>query len=172
MAGFTFFFILAAQYTTAVNLGITQSSVPMIVMVLSLVFFGTRIGSIQIVGLLVSFIGVLVLVTGGSAEILVNLEFNRGDLLMLVAVCYAAYTVGLSRRIDMPPALMLAFFSVPASIVFALCMGVEFWRGTAIMPDLKGWRSLPIARFSRRCWRRFSSCAASSSPGPTGPASI
>ena len=49
MAGFTFFFILAAQYTTAVNLGITQSSVPMIVMVLSLVFFGTRIGGIQIV---------------------------------------------------------------------------------------------------------------------------
>ena len=139
MAGFTFFFILAAQYTTAVNLGITQSSVPMIVMVLSLVFFGTRIGGIQIVGLLVSFMGVLVLVTGGSAEILVNLEFNRGDLLMLVAcVCYAAYTVGLSRRIDMPPALMLAFFSVPASIVFALCMGVEFWRGTAIMPGPKG----------------------------------
>ena len=58
---------------------------------------------------------------------------------MLVAcVCYAAYTVGLSRRIDMPPALMLAFFSVPASIVFALCMGVEFWRGTAIMPGTKG----------------------------------
>ena len=82
---------------------------------------------------------VLVLVTGGSAEILMNLEFNRGDLLMLVAcVCYAAYTVGLSRRIDMPPALMLAFFSVPASIVFALCMGVEFWRGTAIMPGPKG----------------------------------
>ena len=68
MAGFTFFFILAAQYTTAVNLGITQSSVPMIVMVLRLVFFGTRIDGIQIVGLLVSFMGVLVLVTGPGIE--------------------------------------------------------------------------------------------------------
>ena len=44
MAGFTFFFILAAQYTTAVNLGITQSSIPALVMVMSLLVFGTRIG--------------------------------------------------------------------------------------------------------------------------------
>ena len=139
MAGFTFFFILAAQYTTAVNLGITQSSVPMIVMVISLVAFGTRIGRSQVTGLLVSFVGVLVLVTGGSLEVLMRLNFNIGDLLMLVAcVCYAAYTVGLSRRIDMPPALMLSFFAVPASILFAVCMGVEFWRGTMLLPGLKG----------------------------------
>ena len=139
MAGFTFFFILAAQYTTAINLGITQSSVPMIVMLMSLAAFGTRIGMVQLVGLLVSFVGVLVLVTTGSLEVLASLTFNRGDLLMLVAcVCYAGYTVGLSRRIDMPPALMLAFFAVPATLVFVLCMGVEYWRGDMLLPGIKG----------------------------------
>ena len=139
MAGFTFFFILAAQYTTAINLGITQSSVPMIVMLMSLAAFGTRIGMAQLVGLLVSFVGVLVLVTTGSLEVLASLTFNRGDLLMLVAcVCYAGYTVGLSRRIDMPPALMLAFFAVPATLVFVLCMGVEYWRGDMLLPGIKG----------------------------------
>ena len=139
MAGFTFFFILAAQYTTAINLGITQSSVPMIVMLMSLAFFGTRIGMVQIVGLAVSFIGVLVLVTTGSLAVLASLIFNRGDLLMLVAcVCYAGYTVGLSRRIDMPPALMLAFFAVPATLVFVFFMGLEFWRGEMVLPGIKG----------------------------------
>ncbi|MGC6453063.1 MAG: DMT family transporter [Candidatus Puniceispirillaceae bacterium] len=139
MAGFTFFFILAAQYTTAINLGITQSSVPMIVMLMSLVAFGTRIGVVQLLGLVVSFIGVLVLVTTGSLEILASLTFNRGDLLMLVAcVCYAGYTVGLSRRIDMPPALMLAFFAVPATLVFLFFMGLEFWRGEMVLPGIKG----------------------------------
>ena len=139
MAGFTFFFILAAQYTTAVNLGITQSSVPMMVMIMGLLVFGTRIVAIQVMGLLVSFVGVLVLVTGGSLSVLMRLNFNVGDLLMLVAcLCYSGYTVGLSRRITMSPALLLSFFAVPASIVFAIGMGVEFWRGTMVLPGMKG----------------------------------
>ena len=139
MAGFTFFFILAAHYTTAINLAITQSSVPMIVMLMSLAFFGARIGMVQIVGLVVSFIGVLVLVTTGSLAVLASLIFNRGDLLMILGcVCYAGYTVGLSRRIDMPPALMLAFFAIPATLVFTCFMGVEFIRGEMMFPGIKG----------------------------------
>ncbi len=139
MAGFTFFFILAAQHTTAVNLGITQSSVPAIVMLLSLAVFGTRIGMMQLVGLAVSFLGVALLVTKGSLAVLLAMQINTGDLLMLIAcVCYAAYTVGLSRRLEMSPALLLTFFSVPASIVFALSMGVEYWAGTMQMPGAKG----------------------------------
>ncbi len=139
MAGFTFFFILAAQHTTAVNLGITQSAVPAIVMLLSLAVFGTRIGMIQIIGLAVSLVGVTVLVTGGSWQALRGLTFNQGDVLMLVAcVCYAGYTVGLGKRIEMSPALMLSFFAVPATMVFAVFMGVEFWRGTMILPGAKG----------------------------------
>jgi len=139
MAGFTFFFILAAQHTSAVNLGITQSAIPAIVMLLGLAVFGTRIGAMQIVGLLVSFVGVAVLVTKGSLAVLLAMRFNHGDLLMLLAcVCYAAYTVGLSRRLEMSPALLLAFFSIPASLVFALSMGVEYWTGTMQMPGTKG----------------------------------
>ena len=139
MAGFTFFFILAAQQTTAVNLGITQSAVPAIVMLLSLAMFGTRIGMTQLAGLAVSFLGVAVLVTKGSLAVLLAMRFNNGDLLMLVAcVCYAAYTVALSRRLEMSPALLLTFFSVPASMVFALSMGVEYWAGTIQWPGTKG----------------------------------
>ena len=139
MAGFTFFFILAAQHTTAVNLGITQSAVPAIVMLLSLAVFGTRIGMIQIIGLAVSLVGVTVLVTGGSWQALRGLTFNQGDVLMLVACgCYAGYTVGLGKRIEMSPALMLSFFAIPATMVFAVLMGVEFWRGTMILPGAKG----------------------------------
>jgi drug/metabolite transporter (DMT)-like permease len=139
MAGFTFFFILAAQHTTAVNLGITQSSVPAIVMLLGLAVFGTRIGAMQLVGLVVSFLGVAILVTKGSLAVLLALRFNAGDLLMLIAcVCYAAYTVGLSRRLDMSPALLLTFFAIPASMVFAVSMGVEYWTGTMQMPGAKG----------------------------------
>lgn len=139
MAGFTFFFILAAQRTTAVNLGITQSSIPAIVMLLGLAVFGTRIGIMQLIGLVVSFLGVAVLVSKASLAVLLALRFNTGDLLMLIAcLCYAAYTVGLSRRLDMPPALLLSFLAIPASMVFAISMGFEYWAGTIQMPGPKG----------------------------------
>ena len=139
MAGFTFFFILAAQYTTAVNLGITQSSIPALVMVMSLLVFGTRIGLMQLVGLAVSFVGVLVLVTKGLAAGAVGTDIQPrrpADAAGLRLLCRLHRR--LSRRIDMPPALMLSFFSVPASLVFALSMGFEYATGTMQLPGPKG----------------------------------
>lgn len=139
MAGFTIFFILAAQHTTAVNLGITQSSIPALVMLIGLSVLHVRVGIIQVIGMLLSLVGVVVLVSGGSLAVLQALEFNVGDLLMLVAcLCYAGYTVGLSRRMDMSPVLMLTFFSFFASITLIGCVLVEYWRGALIVPGLYG----------------------------------
>jgi len=140
LAGFTVFFILAAQYTTAVNLGITQSAIPALVMLIGLVLFRTRVGPIQVIGMLVSLLGVVVLVSQGSLETLQMLQFNIGDLLMLVAcLCYAGYTVGLSQRIDMSPVLMLTFFSFFASVTLLGGVAIEYWRGSLIVPGLFGW---------------------------------
>ena len=140
MAGFTVFFILAAQYTTAVNLGITQGSIPAFVMIIGLVVLRTRISSLQICGLVLSLGGVVLLVSGGSINVLKSVKFNIGDLLMLVAcLCYAGYTLGLSRRIVMPPVLILAFFSAAAVVTLTICTSIEYAQGNLIMPGLKGW---------------------------------
>lgn len=139
MAGFTIFFILAAQYTSAVNLGIMQGSIPAFVMLIGLVLFGTAVGLVQIGGLIACLTGVAVLVTGGSLELLLEMTFNRGDLLMLVAcLCYAGYTVGLSRRIAMSPVVMLTFFSVPATLMLIACVWLEYAQGALILPGIKG----------------------------------
>lgn len=139
MAGFTIFFIYAAQYTTAVNLGITQSSIPALVMLIGLLVLRVRAGPIQLVGMLVSLVGVVVLVSGGSIAVLRSLQFNVGDLLMLVAcLCYAGYTVGLSRRIAMSPVLMLTFFSAAASVTLTVLTAVEYWQGDLVLPGIKG----------------------------------
>jgi len=140
MSGFTIFFILAAHYTSAVNLGITQSAIPAFVMIISLLFLGVRAGWIQIGGLVVSLVGVLVLVSGGSMAAIRGLEFNSGDLLMLVAcLSYAGYTVGLSRRIKLGPLVLLAYFSVFATVTLGVCVGVEYLQGKLILPSPAGW---------------------------------
>lgn len=139
MAGFTIFFIYAAQYTTAVNLGITQSAIPALVMLIGLLVLRVRAGWIQLVGMMLSLMGVVVLVSGGSITVLRALEFNMGDLLMLIAcLCYAGYTVGLSRRMSMSPVLMLTFFSAAASLTLIVLTAVEYLQGDLILPGVKG----------------------------------
>ena len=140
MAGFTVFFILAAQFTTAVNLGITQGSIPAFVMIMGLIVLRTKVSFLQICGLVLSLGGVVLLVSGGSISVLKNVQFNTGDLLMLIAcLCYAGYTVGLSRRIDMSPVLMLAFFSAAAVVTLTISTVVEFAHGSLVIPGIKGW---------------------------------
>lgn len=139
MSGFTIFFILAAQYTSAVNLGITQGAIPAFVMIISLMFLGVRVGWIQIAGLALSLVGVVVLVSGGSMATLQALEFNSGDLLMLVAcLSYAGYTVGLSRRINLRPLVLLAYFSAFASLTVGACLVIEYIQGKLIIPGVTG----------------------------------
>lgn len=140
MAGFTVFFILAAQFTTAVNLGITQGSIPAFVMIMGLIVLRTKVSFLQICGLVLSLGGVVLLVSGGSMSVLKNVQFNTGDLLMLIAcLCYAGYTVGLSRRIDMSPVLMLAFFSAAAVVTLTISTVIEYAHGSLVIPGIKGW---------------------------------
>jgi len=139
LAGFTALFSLGAQHTTAVNLGITQGAIPAFVMIFGLLVFGVRIGRLQFLGLLVSLSGVVVLITGGDMMLLLALRFNIGDLLMIAACfCYAFYVLHLGKRLDMPPVIMLAFFSFSALITLTLFTVGEYAAGHFVMPSLTG----------------------------------
>ena len=108
-------------------------------MLIGLLVLRVRAGWIQLVGMMLSLMGVVVLVSGGSITVLRALEFNVGDLLMLIAcLCYAGYTVGLSRRMSMSPVLMLTFFSAAASFTLIVLTAVEYLQGDLILPGVKG----------------------------------
>ena len=139
MAGFTICLIVAAHSTSAINLGIAQSFIPALVMVLGLTILRTTITKVQATGLILSMIGALIMVSKGSMESIVSLTFNTGDLIMLIGCfCYAGYTLGLSNRIEMPPIMMFLFFSFFASLSLFICVIVEFLTGNLIWPGLKG----------------------------------
>ena len=139
MAGFTICLIIAAEYTSVINLGITQSFIPAIVMTLGLTILGTSISKAQGVGLLLSLFGAIVLVTRGSPQTLIDFKFNFGDIVMLTGCfCYAGYTLGLSKRINMPPTVMFAFFSFFASLTLSLCIFIEFLNDDLVWPGVKG----------------------------------
>lgn len=142
-AGFTLFnavFYIAAHSTTAINLGIIQGAIPVIVMVGSYLLFKDKISIIQGLGVLVTLIGVVVVVTRGSLDRLMTLTVNDGDFLMLIAAfLYATFAIGLRRK---PPVSTLGLFAGMSIVAFFVSLPFtagEMVLGSFIFPTPTGW---------------------------------
>lgn len=90
---------ISAHTTTALNLVMLQTMMPVIVVAASFVLFREPVSARQAAAILISFAGTLTLISHGDPAVLANLDFKRGDLWMLTAVvCYAFYTALLRFR--------------------------------------------------------------------------
>ncbi len=141
--GFTAFnalFYAAGGYTTAANIALIQGAIPILVLVCSLLAHRTPIGPSQIVGVLVTLLGVVMAVTHGDPRVLRTLDLNMGDLLMLVAsLFYAGYTVALRTR---PAVSATTFFAAMALVAFVTSLplsAIEWASGRWIWPTSEGW---------------------------------
>jgi drug/metabolite transporter (DMT)-like permease len=142
LTAFNALFYIAAHSTTAVNIGILQGSVPVIVLAGAFLAYGTRATAVQIAGVLITAAGVVVVATHGQPLAILDIDFNRGDLLMLTAcVLYAAYTVALRDRPAMPGAafftllaLISAITSLPLAVAEAAISGTSLptWQGVLV----------------------------------------
>jgi drug/metabolite transporter (DMT)-like permease len=140
LTGFNALYYVAAHSTTAVNLGILQGSVPVLVLVGAFLTHGSRATLVQVAGVLITGVGVVVVATQGMPLSILHIDLNRGDLIMLVAcLLYALYTVALRDRPSMSGpafftllALISAITSVPLVAAEALVSGLS-------MPTWQGW---------------------------------
>ena len=102
--GFNALFYAAAHHTTAINIAIIQGTIPVLVLLGGFVFFGSRIGVLQIVGVLVTLTGIAVVASRGQFALLAGLAFNIGDVwIVLACLLYAGYALGLRNRPAVPP---------------------------------------------------------------------
>ncbi|HEX5078538.1 MAG TPA: DMT family transporter [Geminicoccaceae bacterium] len=138
--GFNALYYVAAHYTTAVNLGIIQGSIPVFVLIGAFALYRSPVTPLQVAGVTVTMLGVVLVGTGGDLARIAGLAINRGDLLMLVAcLIYAGYTVALQRR---PPvaALSLVIALAAAALLAALpLVAVEAALGRLQWPTPAGW---------------------------------
>ncbi|HZH11488.1 MAG TPA: DMT family transporter [Microvirga sp.] len=142
-AGFTTFnalFYAAAYHTTAVNLTIFQGAIPVLVLIGTIIFFRARVIPLQILGMIVTIAGVVLVSLKADIEVLKTLALNIGDVWMLIAcVSYAGYTLGLRRR---PPVAGLVFFTAMAGVAFLTSiplLAMEYAQGAVQWPTPKGW---------------------------------
>ena len=136
--GLSFFntlFYIAAQSTTAINLGLIQCAMPMFILIGVTLILKTKLTFGQIIGTILTMAGVLFIISKGDFSLLVGLQINKGDWIMLGAcIFYAGYTIGLQNRPDIDNMTMMTVFAGAAWVLSIPILLIEVTQGTAQWP--------------------------------------
>lgn len=138
--GFNSLFYVAAHRTTAVNLGIIQGAMPVLVLIGAVLAFGVRVRPLQVVGILITLAGVAMVAAQGDPDVLLHLSINPGDGIMLIAcLFYAGYTLSLRNRPQVSGLVFFAVLSVVAALTSIPGLFYEHAVDTLQWPTFEGW---------------------------------
>jgi len=106
---------LALNYTQAIDSILMISIIPVFVLFFSSILGVEKFNFFQLIGLIISFIGVLIIFSNANFDKILNLNFNIGNVWMLLAVfCWALYSSLLKK--NKLPFSTLALVEILASI--------------------------------------------------------
>jgi drug/metabolite transporter (DMT)-like permease len=116
---------LAAQSTTAINITLVNTGLPVAAFIWTLILLRELPTRATVLGALLSFCGLLVILTRGQPQRVIEFQFNPGDLIMVVAVLvWGLYSVLLRRWMLPVPGLIqlaaLLLCGVPLLLPFYL----------------------------------------------------
>lgn len=146
--GFATFNVLvyvAAYYTSGVNTSLEQVAINIFVIIFNFALFRTRVRGLQLLGVVITILGVAIIATHGDLTRILTLEVNLGDLLVLIAcVAYAIYSITLRWR---PPTHWLSFLAATCTgaILASLAYQATLGNGIAALPgniaaiNTEGW---------------------------------
>ncbi len=114
----------AMHYTTAINAVLVTSFIPILILIISSVAYREKPTRIQLIGILASVSGIGTIILKADINRLIQLSFNTGDLLVLIAAfSWAAYSVMLKNYPkDLHPLVFLQ-----AIIFFGLIILTPFY---------------------------------------------
>ena len=126
MTAFGSLMFLALQDTEAVNGSLLLGSMPINIVIVSLVFLGVAITARQALGVALGFAGLVMIIARGDPAAITGLAFNVGDLVFWLGIfLYALYSVYLPRA---PKELELApFMTVLFAVGTLTCLPLYLW---------------------------------------------
>ena len=137
--GFNSAYYIAAHNTIAINLGLVQGTMPAFIIIIAWVWLKDKINLTQFLGVLITFLAVLIVVSAGNLSLLLNLELNNGDIIMIFACSlYAVYAVGLRKKPKIGALPLLTFFAYVAFLGSIPGLIFEFFSNQFILPGYKG----------------------------------
>ena len=103
---------LSYHWTTATNGGVVTTVQPAVTVILSAIIFSDLINKKQGIGLIIATIGVIVILSKGNLENLLDLQFNIGDLTLILAMFSASLYNVLLRKVPKEITIPVLLFTV------------------------------------------------------------
>ncbi len=126
---------VAGHTTTAINLSLISITFPVFIVLLSRIFYKEKITFNKSIGIILVLFGVVLLITKGELEKLLNLSFAIGDIWMLIAaIVFAIYSILVKNK---PKKLSLLSFQLSTFILGLLYMFPFFIWETLTVPPVE-----------------------------------
>ena len=121
------------------------TSSPVLIIFLEWLFRGRKVGRREFIGIAIAMFGVLIIIFRGSADVLMSLNFNNGDLLfVLSAVSWSIYSVLLKTpEFDAVPTISLfAVIAFMGALTLAPFTIIEIVSYDAFPTSLSSWANI------------------------------
>ncbi len=113
---FNTFIYLAGHYTSAINLAlIGTTAAPIFIVLLSAFVLKEEATVFRITGMAICFVGILILLSQGSVQKLIDFRFGKGDVLVLIsALAFSVYSILVRRKplVIQPLAFLFCIFTL------------------------------------------------------------
>ena len=83
---FNSFTYLSLVHTQVINASLFNTAIPAIIILLCFIFKIEKTNKFQIIGLIISVLGILSIITKLNLELILSLNFNKGDIIMIGGV--------------------------------------------------------------------------------------
>jgi drug/metabolite transporter (DMT)-like permease len=104
IVAYNFLLYDALRFTTPMNASLVNSINPALIVLFAFLILKEKISQINVLGLFISLLGVLLVLTKGHLQQIFQINYNQGDLLMLAAILVWTFYSLIGRRIkDIPP---------------------------------------------------------------------
>lgn len=138
--GFNVFFFLGLVYTSALNAALIVSLNPVFTLFLSYLILGERINFLQKTGSFIALIGVAYLLAHGNVQNLVNIQWQKGDVLILAAnLVFAMHHVWVKKyRGELDNRIFTLLTNALCLMGFVICMPFVGMKALAVV-DIYFW---------------------------------
>ncbi|HLS59992.1 MAG TPA: DMT family transporter [Virgibacillus sp.] len=139
--GYNLFFFIGLDMTSAINGSLIMATSPVFMTIGAVLFlheeWNKRVG----LGLILSLLGVLVVISQGSLATIVQLDFNRGDLLFIGGlICWVSHgLLGKMVMREVSPLITTTVTTIIGSILLVVTSVIENGWQTVPQMSLQGW---------------------------------
>ncbi len=139
------FSYIAGKTITAVEMSLIGVMGPVFIVILSRIFYGMKITPKQILGIIISFIGVVAIILHGKFLNLGNFKFHIGDFWMLMlAFSFGVYSVIMVKRPKEISQLTLLSLTIFLGVIIILPL---FLWEVATNPVCNKWNLISVGSF-------------------------